>query len=100
MGGTSRERRQMVAVTPSDDSTIPDSLPRVELFQADGTPFSVSTEVMPLQSDPSAFTSSAAAGSNPTKAEFDALRTDALALRTAFIALLTKLKNAGYMASS
>lgn len=100
MSGTSQELRQFVAVTPSENSIISQSLPRLELFQADGTPFSVNTEVMPLVATAPAFTSAAAVGSNPTKAEYDALRTDALAVRTAFNNLIGALKTAGYMATS
>jgi hypothetical protein len=43
------------------------------------------------QAASSSFTSVVAAGANPTKAEYDALRADVAALRTA-------LKNAGLMA--
>lgn len=98
--GTARETRQYVVVTPAAASTLANDLPRLELFQADGSTFGVDVEKMPLQADAAAFTSSAAAGANPTKAEFDALRTDALAVRTTVNGLLAKLKAAGYMATS
>ena len=48
--------------------------------------------------DAGAATSVAAAGSNPTKAEYDALRTDYLALRTKVNALLAALRTAGMLA--
>jgi hypothetical protein len=48
--------------------------------------------------DAAAATSTAAAGANPTKAEFDALRNDYLALRTKVNALLAALRASGQMA--
>ncbi|MEV7364252.1 hypothetical protein ACWENS_10695 [Streptomyces sp. NPDC004532] len=48
--------------------------------------------------DATAATSAAAAGSTPTKAEYDALRTDYLALRTKVNALLAALRTAGLLA--
>lgn len=50
--------------------------------------------------DNGTFTSAVAAGSAPTKAEFDALRADALALRTTVNDLLAVLRTAGVIASS
>jgi hypothetical protein len=47
------------------------------------------------QTDAAAATSTVAAGATPTKAEFDALRTDYLALRTVVNSLLAKLRTAG-----
>ncbi len=47
---------------------------------------------------PSALTSVVAAGAAPTKAEYDALRTDVSNLRTTVDALRTSLRNAGYVA--
>jgi hypothetical protein len=44
---------------------------------------------------PTAITSVVAAGANPTKAEYDALRVDVTNLRTTVANLLTSLKNAG-----
>lgn len=44
---------------------------------------------------PAALTSVVAAGANPTKAEYDALRADVTALRTTLAAVLTALKVPG-----
>ena len=52
------------------------------------------------QADTAALTSAAAAGSTPTKAEFDKVVADLATIRTAQNALLAKLKSAGIMASS
>ncbi|MEU7066893.1 hypothetical protein [Streptomyces sp. NPDC046161] len=48
--------------------------------------------------DAAAATSTAAAGANPTKAEFDALRTDYLALRTKVNGLLAAMRTSGQLA--
>jgi hypothetical protein len=48
--------------------------------------------------DAGAATSVAAAGANPTKAEYDALRTDYLALRTKVNALLAAMRTSGQLA--
>ncbi len=45
-----------------------------------------------------ALTSVVAAGANPTKAEYDALRVDVAANRTKINALLAALRTAGYVA--
>ncbi|MEU1496059.1 hypothetical protein [Streptomyces sp. NPDC005732] len=50
------------------------------------------------QSDMAALTAAAAAGSNPTKAEFDKVVTDLATIRTAHNALLAKLRTAGLLA--
>jgi hypothetical protein len=44
--------------------------------------------------NPPAITSVVAAGANPTKAEYDALRADVIALRTNVADLITALRNA------
>lgn len=44
--------------------------------------------------DPSAITSVVAAGANPTKAEYDALRADVIALRSTVASLITTLRTA------
>lgn len=44
--------------------------------------------------NPAAITSVVAAGASPTKAEYDALRADVIALRTTVQALLTALRDA------
>lgn len=46
-------------------------------------------------SAPTAIASVVAAGANPTKAEYDALRQDVVNLRATVAALLTSIKNAG-----
>jgi hypothetical protein len=48
-----------------------------------------------FQAQVAAITSVAAAGANPTKAEYDALRNDVIAIRTTLNGLLTKLQVAG-----
>jgi hypothetical protein len=48
--------------------------------------------------DAGAATSVAAAGATPTKAEYDALRTDYLALRTKVNALLAAMRTSGQLA--
>jgi hypothetical protein len=48
--------------------------------------------------DATAATSVVAAGANPTKAEYDALRADYLALRTKVNGLLAALRTAGLLA--
>lgn len=48
--------------------------------------------------DVAAVTSVVAAGAAPTKAEYDALRVDALAVRTKLNALLAALRTAGIVA--
>ncbi|MGW1998588.1 hypothetical protein [Embleya sp. NPDC001921] len=48
--------------------------------------------------DAGAATSVVAAGATPTKAEYDALRTDYLALRTKVNALLAALRTSGQLA--
>jgi hypothetical protein len=50
------------------------------------------------RADAPAVTSTVAAGATPTKAEFDALRTDYTNLRTAFNDLLAKMRTAGILA--
>jgi len=78
--GTSIEGKQYTVVQASANSDRANELPTLTLFQADGTPLTVNQEVMPVQA---ASTASDVAG-----------------LKTDFNALLTKLKNAGYMATS
>lgn len=48
--------------------------------------------------DAAAATSVVAAGATPTKAEYDALRTDYLALRTKVNALLAAMRTSGQLA--
>lgn len=44
--------------------------------------------------DPAAIASVVAAGANPTKAEYDALRADVIALRSTVASLITTLRTA------
>ena len=53
-----------------------------------------------VQADTAALTSAAAAGSTPTKAEFDKVVADLATIRTAQNALLAKLRTAGILATS
>lgn len=75
---------------------------QIALFKADGTPYPIPTNSqMPVQAAVSALTSATiTGGESPTEAEHNALRADVSAIWTAHNALLTKLKNAGLMASS
>lgn len=50
-----------------------------------------------VTADVAAVTSVVAAGATPTKAEFDALRVDALATRTTLNALLAALRTAEFL---
>lgn len=50
------------------------------------------------RADVGAVTSTVAAGATPTKAEFDALRVDALAVRTVLNDLLAKMRTANQLA--
>jgi hypothetical protein len=73
------------------------------LFNQDGSPFTaLSSEAnqAAAQADVAAVTSTVAAGATPTKAEFDALRADALATRTVLNALLAKLRTAELVAAA
>jgi hypothetical protein len=55
-------------------------------------------KVVAARADVAAATSTVAAGANPTKAEFDALRVDYLAARTVINDLLAKMRTAGILA--
>lgn len=70
---------------------------QLSLFSPSGSPLNVGSQIA-TNADAAAATSTAAAGATPTKAEFDALRTDYLALRTAFNALQAKARTAGILA--
>lgn len=70
---------------------------RLALYDSTGAALNVGKQVA-ARVDVAAATSTAAAGSTPTKAEFDALRNDYLALRTAFNDLLAKMRTAGVLA--
>lgn len=70
---------------------------QLALFKSDGTQHIV-PERSAAQTDVGAVTSTVAAGATPTKAEFDALRVDALAIRTVLNALLAKMRTANQLA--
>jgi hypothetical protein len=67
------------------------------LFNDDGSPREVPDQAA-AQTDVGAVTSVVAAGATPTKAEYDALRVDVLAIRTVVNSLLAKLRTAGVIA--
>ncbi len=75
------------------------SVQQLALFGDDNLPRVVPKEAA-AQADVGAVTSVVAAGSTPTKAEYDALRVDALATRTVLNSLLAKLRTADVIASS
>jgi len=75
---------------------------QVALFDSTGepvTPFSVESNQVAARADAAAATSTDAAGATPTKAEFDALRADYLALRTVVNDLLAKMRTANVLDS-
>lgn len=75
---------------------------RLSMFNEDGTPFAANqSDQMPVQANVAALTQAAiTGGESPTEAEFNALRADHAATRTAVNDLLAKLKTAGLMAAS
>ena len=75
---------------------------QVALFNADGTPNTLGTMTQAAaRADSAAMTSAAASGGeSPTEAEYNALRTDVVNLRTVVNDLLAKLRTAGIVASS
>lgn len=96
----SLETRQFAVVPPTEDRVALGDLPRLELYNTDGTPYGeVAFVQSAAQTDVGAVTSVVAAGANPTKAEYDALRVDALATRTVLNSLLAKLRTAGIVDS-
>lgn len=93
----------MQAVVISQAALTRNSEPmQLALFNTDGTPFAANqSDQMPVQADIAALTQAAiTGGESPTEAEFNALRADHAATRTAVNSLLAKLKTAGLMASS
>lgn len=70
------------------------------IFTAAGSPVTLLTgsNVATATTDVGAVTSVVAAGATPTKAEYDALRVDALATRTKLNTLLANLRTAGLVA--
>lgn len=86
--------QQLVVVSKNKDNST--GVGYVALLKADGTPFATDPFVKAAaQTDVGAVTSVVAAGATPTKAEYDALRVDALATRTVLNSLLAKLRTAG-----
>jgi hypothetical protein len=69
----------------------------LSLFGTDGSPLTVPKQIA-ARADDVALTSTVAAGATPTKAEFDALRTDVDNLRTVVNDLLAKMRTAGILA--
>ena len=90
------QRMQMRVGTASAPLPNQDSMD-VLLFDSTGAPLTV-PKLIAARADAAAATSTAAAGATPTKAEFDALRTDYLALRTLVNDLLAKMRTAGILA--
>lgn len=95
------EMREFAVVPPTTTrAATSGDLPRLVLYNTDGTPWGNAGEFnqAAAQTDVGAVTSVVAVGANPTKAEYDALRVDALATRTVLNALLAKLRTAGIIA--
>lgn len=92
--------QQLIVVSQSAPTKLT-GVGKVALFKADGTPFPASAfSQTAAQADVGAVTSVVAAGSTPTKAEYDALRVDALATRTVLNSLLAKMRTSGQLATS
>lgn len=90
------QQRQAVVVAGSSINPAME-LERIALFNSSGTQLSVPLQIA-SNSDAAAATSVVAAGANPTKAEYDALRADYLALRTTVNNLQAKMRTAGILA--
>ena len=71
---------------------------RLAVFNEDGSVRNLGQSAT-SQADVVALTSTVAAGSEPTKAEFDALRADLIATRSVVNSLLAKLRVAGLIAT-
>ena len=83
------------AVLTTRDAFDPNQVSlQLATFDEDGVARPVPAQAA-AQTDVGAVTSVVAAGANPTKAEYDALRVDALATRTVLNNLLAKLRTAG-----
>lgn len=92
---------QQLTVVSQSAPTNYTALGKVALFNADGTAFAPSSFAkVAARVDVAAATSSAATGGDaPTEAEYNALRTDYLALRTAFNDLLAKMRTANVLST-
>lgn len=86
---------QQLQVVSQSNMNRSQGVTQAALFNSDGTPFGDLPRQAAAQADVGAVTSVVAAGAAPTKAEYDALRVDALATRTVLNALLAKLRTAG-----
>lgn len=95
----SEQRPEQMVVVTQNSISREQKVKQVALFDASGAPRVIPTEAA-AQTDVGAVTSTVAAGATPTKAEFDALRVDALATRTVLNDLLAKLRTADVIASS
>lgn len=92
-------RNQQARIVSQSALNPEQSITQLSLFNADGSVRVIPNEAA-AQADVGAVTSVVAAGATPTKAEYDALRVDALATRTVLNALLAKLRTADVIASS
>lgn len=91
--------QQMIVVSQSEPNSVT-GVGKVALFNADGTPFAASSfSQAAAQTDSPAMTQAAiTGGESPTEAEFNALRTDLVNVRTTLNNLLAKLRTAGLVA--
>lgn len=95
----SEQRAEQFVVVSQNSVSREQRVKEIALFNSDGTSRVIPTEAA-AQADVGAVTSVVAAGATPTKAEYDALRVDALATRTVVNDLLAKLRTADVIASS
>lgn len=90
---------QAIVITQAELAPNRESM-QLALFNESGEPLAQPTQ-MAAQADIAALTQAAiTGGESPTEAEFNALRADHAATRTAVNSLLAKLRTAGLMASS
>lgn len=68
------------------------------LFNADGSPREVPDQAAAQTDSPAMTQAAITGGESPTEAEFNALRTDVVNLRTTLNSLLGKLRTAGVIA--
>jgi len=88
------QKTTQAVVVPQSAINPHQTVEQFALFNVDGTEHVVAAQAA-AQADVGAVTSVVAAGAAPTKAEYDALRVDALATRTVLNSLLGKLRTAG-----
>lgn len=91
--------QQLIVVSQSAPNNVT-GVGKVALFKPDGTPFAASSfSQAAAQTDSPAMTQAAITGGEaPTEAEFNALRTDLVNVRTTLNNLLAKLRTAGIVA--